>query len=146
MSYAKMFDRAYRTTLCKYGDCMSCQSTHAWPSYICLIFSVFSNVYHSACVWPTALKLGCVTNLDPLFLEMGFISLVDDIQFMLISRRHICIRSMASLEMMHKLRVCEVTRGVTRSVTSKTHSRPLRGPETPPTTIRCPQSLAKITL
>ena len=30
-------------------------------------------------VWPTALKLGCVTNLDMLFLVMGFISLVDEI-------------------------------------------------------------------
>ena len=26
----------------------------------------FSNVCHSVCVWPTALKLGCVTNLDTL--------------------------------------------------------------------------------
>ena len=43
--------------------------------YICLLFSVFSNVYHSACVWPTDLKLGCVTNSD----MMGFISLVDEI-------------------------------------------------------------------
>ena len=38
----------------------------------------------------TALKL---TNFDMLFLVMGFISLVDEIQFMLISSRHICIRS-----------------------------------------------------
>ena len=30
-------------------------------------------------VWPTALKLGCVTNFDMLFLVMGFISLVDAI-------------------------------------------------------------------
>ena len=35
-----------------------------------------------------ALKLGCVTNLDMLFLVMGFTSLVDDIQFMLISSHH----------------------------------------------------------
>ena len=61
--------------------------------YICLLFSGFSNVYHSACVWPKALKLGCVTNLDTLFLMMGFISLVDEIQLMLISSGHICIRS-----------------------------------------------------
>ena len=33
---------------------------------------------------PTALKLGCVSNLDTLFLMMEFISLVDEIQFMLI--------------------------------------------------------------
>ena len=46
-------------------------------------------------VWPTALKLGCVTNLDMLFLVLGFISLVDEIQFMLISSRHICIRSIS---------------------------------------------------
>ena len=43
--------------------------------------------------WPTALKLGCITNFDMLFLVMGFISLVDEIQFILISSRHICIRS-----------------------------------------------------
>ena len=40
-------------------------------------------------VWPTALKLGCVTNFDMLFLVMGFISLIDEIQVMLISSRHI---------------------------------------------------------
>ena len=67
------------------------QSTwHAWVPYICLLFSGFSNVYRSACVWPTALKLGCVTNFDMLFLVMGFISLTDEIQFMLISSHHIC--------------------------------------------------------
>ena len=55
--------------------------------------SGFPNVCHSACVWPTALKLGYVTNLDMLFLVMGFISLADEIQFMLISSHHICIRS-----------------------------------------------------
>ena len=44
-------------------------------------------------VWPTALKLRYITNCGMLFLVMGFISLVDDIQFMLISRHHICIRS-----------------------------------------------------
>ena len=63
----------------------------------CLLLSGFSNVYHFACVWPTALKLGCVTNLDTLFLVMGFISLVDEIQFMLISSRHIYIRSILSI-------------------------------------------------
>ena len=47
-----------------------------------LLFSGFSNVYHFACVWSTAPKLGRVTNLDTLFLVMGFISLVDEIQFM----------------------------------------------------------------
>ena len=62
------------------------------------LFSGFSNVYHSACVWPTALKLGCVNNLDTLFLVLGFISLVDEIQFMLICSRHICMRSIVILE------------------------------------------------
>ena len=57
-----------------------------------LLFSGFSNVYHFACVWPTALKLGCITNLDTLFL-VGINSLIDEIQFMLISSRHIGIRS-----------------------------------------------------
>ena len=52
--------------------------------YICLKFSGFSNVYHSACVWPAALKLECITNFDMLFLVMGFSSLVDEIQFILI--------------------------------------------------------------
>ena len=61
---------------------------------VSLTLPSFSNVYHFACVWPTALKLGCITNLDTFFLVMGFISLVDEIQFMLISSRHICIRSM----------------------------------------------------
>ena len=48
---------------------------------------VARHVYHFACVWPTALKLGCIANFDMLFLMMGFISLVDEIQFMLISCR-----------------------------------------------------------
>ena len=60
--------------------------------HLSLIFG-FSNVYHSACVCPTALKLGCITNFDMLFLVMGFIALVDEIQFMLFSSHHICIGS-----------------------------------------------------
>ena len=36
-----------------------------------------------------------ITNFDTLFLVMGLISLVDEVQFMLISSRHICIRSIA---------------------------------------------------
>ena len=32
--------------------------------YICLLFSGFSNVCHSAAFWPTALKLGCITNAE----------------------------------------------------------------------------------
>ena len=39
-------------------------------------------------VWPTALKLGCLTNFDMLFLVMEFIYLVDEIQFLLISSRN----------------------------------------------------------
>ena len=33
--------------------------------------------FYSACVWPTALKLGSVTHFDMLFFVMGFISSVD---------------------------------------------------------------------
>ena len=47
--------------------------------YICLLFSGFSNICHSAAFWPTALKLGCITNFDMLSLVMGFISLVNEI-------------------------------------------------------------------
>ena len=68
-----------------------------WLPYICLLFSGFSNVYHFACVWPTALKLGCITNFDMLFFVVGFISLVDEIQFVLIYSHHICIRCISSL-------------------------------------------------
>ena len=59
--------------------------------HLSLILVFFPNVYHSACVWPTALKLVCITNFDTLFLIMGLIFLVDEIQFMLISSHHICI-------------------------------------------------------
>ena len=48
----------------------------------CLIFG-FSNVWHSAGVWPTALKLDCVTNFDMVFLVIGFICLLDEIKFIL---------------------------------------------------------------
>ena len=57
----------------------------------CLLLLGFSNVCHFPCVWPTALKLGCITNFDVLFLVIRLISLVDEIQFMLISSCHICI-------------------------------------------------------
>ena len=72
------------------------QSVHLSLPYIFLLILFFSNVYHSTCVWPAALKLGCITNFDMLFLEMGIISLVDEIQFMLISSRHICIRTITT--------------------------------------------------
>ena len=87
--------------------------------YICHLFSGFSNVCHSACIWPTALKLGCVTNLDMLFLVLGFISLVDEIQFMLISGRHICIRSIS-------FRVCEGCEPKSCELQSRVASRELR--------------------
>ena len=59
--------------------------SQAWVDplpYICLLFSGFSNVCHSAAFWPTALKLGCITYFNMLSLVMGFISLVHEIQFM----------------------------------------------------------------
>ena len=80
--------RKYETNICS-------RSVYPCLTANCLelVFSGFSNVYYSACVWPTVLKLGCVTNFSTLFLVMGFISLIDEIQFMLISSRHICVRS-----------------------------------------------------
>ena len=50
--------------------------SQAWVDqlpYISLLFSGFSNVCHSAAFWSTALKLGCITNFDMLFVVMGFI-------------------------------------------------------------------------
>ena len=58
---------------------------HTFVSYS----SGFSNVYHSTCVSPTVPELGCISNFDMLFLVMEFISLVDEIQFMLISSCYI---------------------------------------------------------
>ena len=60
-------------------------------------FRVFQMSAIPRVFWPTALKLGWITNFDMLFLVMEFISLVDEIQFMLISSRHICIRSILEL-------------------------------------------------
>ena len=71
--------------------------SQAWVDplpYIGLLFSGFSNICHSAAFWPTALKLGCITNFDMLSLVMRFISLVNEIQFVLISSRHISNTSM----------------------------------------------------
>ena len=64
--------------------------------YICLLFLGFLNVYHNPCVWPTALKLGCVTNLDTLSRDkvLWFMKF----NFMLISSRHICMRSMIVIQ------------------------------------------------
>ena len=47
-------------------------STQALLPYICLLFPGFSNIYHFACVRRTALKLGCITNFNMLFLVMTF--------------------------------------------------------------------------
>ena len=67
------------------GNGNGCQSDMGGLTDIHLyLFSSFSNVCHSACVWPTALKLGCISNFDMLFLVMGFIYLVDESQCMLI--------------------------------------------------------------
>ena len=55
--------------------------SQAWVDplpYICLLFSGFSNVCHSAAFWPTALKLGCITNFDMLSLVMGLNSIYAD--------------------------------------------------------------------
>ena len=57
------------------------------PDYHTFV-SYFRNVDHSA-----ALKLGCVPNFHMVFLVLGFVSLIDEIQFMLNGGRHICIRS-----------------------------------------------------
>ena len=61
--------------------------------YICLLFSGFSNVCHFTCIWPRALKLGCITNVDMLFLTNGFTCLFYENKFMLISGGHISGRS-----------------------------------------------------
>ena len=39
-------------------------------SYMYLLFLGISNVCHSTFVWPTFMKLGCITNFDMLFLVM----------------------------------------------------------------------------
>ena len=51
--------------------------------------------YHTTftCIWPRALKLRCVTNVDMLFLMNGFICLFYENKFMLISGSHILNRS-----------------------------------------------------
>ena len=49
------------------------------PCLTAIHLSLIFVFFNSACVWPTALKLGCVINIDMLFLVMGFISLIDKI-------------------------------------------------------------------
>ena len=48
------------------------------PKPYCHKFVSYFRV-HSACVWPTALKLASIANFGMHFLVMGFISLVDEI-------------------------------------------------------------------
>ena len=47
--------------------------------HLALIFRFFKCLPLPPCVWPAALKLGCVTNFDMLSLMMGLISLVNEI-------------------------------------------------------------------
>ena len=47
--------------------------------------------------WPTVLKLSCVTNFHKLSLVVGFTSLVDETQFILISSCHFCRRSICTI-------------------------------------------------
>ena len=54
------------------------QSSHDLLSYICLLFSSFSNACYSACVWPTVLQCGCISNFDVLFFVIEFNSLVHE--------------------------------------------------------------------
>ena len=62
--------------------------------YICLLFSGFSNVCHSAVFLANRSETWlALLNFDMLFLVMGLISLVNEIQFMLISSRHFSNRS-----------------------------------------------------
>ena len=49
--------------------------------YICLLFSGFPNVYHFTYVWPTALKLSCITDFYMLFLVMGVIPYMVNITY-----------------------------------------------------------------
>ena len=74
--------------------------------YVVYTHSGFSNVCLSAAFWPTALKLGCITNFEILSLVMGLISLDNEIQFMLISSRHISNRSMARTSLTNE---CNIT-------------------------------------
>ena len=70
-----------------------------WLPYICLFFCGFSNVCHFTCIlpFPKALKLGCIANVNMLFLSvMGFTCLFYENKFMLISGGHISNRSILS--------------------------------------------------
>ena len=56
-------------------------------------FVSYFRVFQMSAFWPAALKFDCISNFDMLSLVMGLISLVNEIQFMLISCRHISNRS-----------------------------------------------------
>ena len=71
--------------------------SQAWVDWVPYIFS---NVCHFVCVWTTARKLGCITNLDMLFLVM--FSLIDAIQFLLRARSSGTIPEWISSRHLHK--------------------------------------------
>ena len=79
------------------------QSTHAWLPYLCLLFLGFFKCLpfrvFSLQLWNLA------AFLDMLFLVIGFFSLIDEIQFMLIS----------SVPYLHKVYTCPHKTGPTRS-------------------------------
>ena len=80
-----------------YGS-QSTYACHTFVSYFNLLIYFFQmSTIPRDSVWPAALKLGCVNNFDILSLVIGFISLVDEIQFMRISSRHILHRSIRYL-------------------------------------------------
>ena len=54
----------------------------------CLLFWIFSNVCHFVCVWPTALKLGCITNFNMDFLVIMEFMLFFKMKFVLISSHY----------------------------------------------------------
>ena len=70
--------------------CLALYIVHHVPEHL----DFFRCLPFCSCFWPTALKLDCITNFDMLFLVMGFISLVDEIQFMLISLKLILFQSL----------------------------------------------------
>ena len=61
------------------------------------IAALLSNVFFKCltfrmCLWPSALKRGCIANFDMLFFVMVFISSDEETQFMLISSPYFCVR------------------------------------------------------
>ena len=62
-------------------------------NHLSLIFGFFKCLSFRVCLANSSETFGCVTDLDTLFLVMGFIYLDDEIQFLRISSCYICIRS-----------------------------------------------------